>query len=695
MRFAPSVAYEFSDKFRAGFLGIQISYATLEMQMPCSLNPLAMQGDTGVGMTFGQMFAAASVDGGLGYSEVTAYADMSDAATAIGFGGTAGFQYDLSENNTFGFSYTSETNLTFDGEVSMDMNAKFGNAFGRMVAGAMAMDSTLSQLEAMHNVNLQLDGMNIDTLSTMQDSYHAEIDFAWPQQIGTGVAFQVSDDLLIGVDVGWINWSATMESFKMSFTGGTNDNINTMMGTPDGNLELEMPLDWKDQTVIAIGAEYLVNERFALRGGFNYASNPVPDETVPLSALFQSCVGDNRLKTALILAYVFNMFTLTWKRVAVLVLAILFLPVHMITRGRRLPLPRKRVDERDTMFARLARKSGTSQYNDYYARRPEFKRVDDSLRRMTPLGQPGSKYYDENIAEQAEDLFDKIPAITVDQVKTRVLADRVRQAANRPSELKAIALELGAVAVGFTHIPEALIYSHHGRSDRNYGKPIQPELESGLVFLVEMDHEKMQHAPGAMVYRESALQYNRAAIIAKTLAAVLKMLGHQATPQFDGSYKVILPPLAEMAGLGEIGRNNILIADRYGSRVRIGAVTTDMQLPQSAPLDLGVQHFCTICKKCAVNCPSHSLSSGSKETIRGVKKWPTQTEKCVAYWRSVGSDCGICMAVCPYSHKTNLLHNSVRQVIRYNKWLRHLANWGDDLIYGKSWKISKLTGREM
>jgi long-chain fatty acid transport protein len=277
MRFAPSVAYNFSDNLRAG-LGLQVSYAMLEMQMPYSLPPSDLAGDTGFGMTFGQMFAAPMDQGGLGYDEVTAYADMSDAATGIGFSGVAGFQYDVNEDLTLGLSYTSQTDITFEGDATMDMNAQFGNAYELMVMGAMA--GGLSQPDAMNAVNTQLGGMGIDMSLGMADAYDAEIEFAWPQQFGVGAAFQATDDLLIGIDVGWINWSATMESFKMTFSGGTNDNINAMMGTPDGTIELEMPLEWDDQVVIAIGAEYMVNDRFAMRGGFNYASNPVPEETL-------------------------------------------------------------------------------------------------------------------------------------------------------------------------------------------------------------------------------------------------------------------------------------------------------------------------------------------------------------------------------------------------------------------------------
>ncbi len=279
MKFVPTVAYRFNDQLSAG-LGLQIGYATLEMAMPYSMNPLLMQGDTGMGMTFGQMFAAPTSSGGLGYSEVTAYADMSDGASAVGFGAQLGLQYRLNEKVTFGFGYTMQSDLTFEGDAAMDMTSQFGDAYEKMVMGAMMNDPGLTQQQAMDMVNTQLGMMGINPALGMEDSYDAEIEFSWPQQLAFGVALNPSEKLTIGLDISWINWSATMDKFEMSFTGGSNSNINTMMGTPNGDLNLEMPLDWDDQVVIGIGAEYWATGKLALRGGFNYASNPVPEETL-------------------------------------------------------------------------------------------------------------------------------------------------------------------------------------------------------------------------------------------------------------------------------------------------------------------------------------------------------------------------------------------------------------------------------
>jgi Pyruvate/2-oxoacid:ferredoxin oxidoreductase delta subunit len=382
------------------------------------------------------------------------------------------------------------------------------------------------------------------------------------------------------------------------------------------------------------------------------------------------------------------MALLTLKRLSWLALAAVFFPADLFKKRPRIPLPNQRFDERDAMFSRLARKPDTPQYEDYYNRHPELTRVDDRLRGMTRLAQPGSRYFKPELAQPVQSLFDHIPDIAVDRSHVSVLVKRVRSARNKPEELRLITLELGAVGAGFTNVPDSLRYSHLGRTDERYGNTPDGTLRHGLIFLVEMDYQRMQQAPKMIALYESARQYHIAAVIAKTLAAVLDELGYDTEAQYDECYSVIMPPLAVLAGLGELGRNNILIADKYGSRVRIGAVLTNMNLPQSPTIDLGVEHFCSICKKCATTCPSKSLNIDEKEEVRGIRLWSTNVERCSAYWRLSGSDCGICMAVCPYSHKSNVLHHSVRFMIRLSPWMRHLAKWADDLIYGKTWKVT-------
>jgi reductive dehalogenase len=208
---------------------------------------------------------------------------------------------------------------------------------------------------------------------------------------------------------------------------------------------------------------------------------------------------------------------------------------------------------------------------------------------------------------------------------------------------------------------------------------------SVVVFLVEMDHDTMRRAPKAEVLRESARRYHQAAAISFTVAAFLQQAGHAARAHYDAHYDVILPPLAVRAGLGELGRHNLLIADRFGTRVRIGAVSTTAPLVHDQPVALGARRFCEVCMKCARDCPSRALSDGPRVTVRGVEKWTTDVERCYGYWRSVGTDCGICMATCPFSHRDDRFHASVRWLVRRLPVAHRFLRWCDDLIYGRGW----------
>jgi len=168
------------------------------------------------------------------------------------------------------------------------------------------------------------------------------------------------------------------------------------------------------------------------------------------------------------------------------------------------------------------------------------------------------------------------------------------------------------------------------------------------------------------------------------LAKFIRDMGYPARAHISGSnYQIMLPPVGYDAGLGELGRMNYLISKKFDARIRLGAVTTDLPLIPDKPIYLGVQDFCEKCNKCAVNCPSGAIGKGEKNEIRGVEKWELNVEQCYRYWRILGTDCGLCMKVCPFSHPNNFVHNIIRMGIRNSAFARKVSVWGDDLIYGK------------
>ena len=124
-----------------------------------------------------------------------------------------------------------------------------------------------------------------------------------------------------------------------------------------------------------------------------------------------------------------------------------------------------------------------------------------------------------------------------------------------------------------------------------------------------------------------------------------------------------------------------MISPEYGPRLRILIVTTNLPLIYDKPISFGVQHFCTFCKNCANSCPSASIEKGDKKVHQGVKKWQSNQESCYRFWRTQGTDCAVCIKVCPYSHPNTLMHNIIRWLIKRNNLTRRILFWGDRFFY--------------
>jgi len=346
--------------------------------------------------------------------------------------------------------------------------------------------------------------------------------------------------------------------------------------------------------------------------------------------------------------------------------------------------PTRRVDERDIMFSRGRLVPGSAEYEAYYRMRPQNRLGDDHTRAL-----PGLLSLDTQLAEPlsfaaAEASFDLTDAVR-HHVDGEIAEQRVERTAEQwTAVLKDLARSYGAVHVGVTELRPYHVYSHVGRGTGDYGEAVNLDHRWALAFSVEMDHRRISKAPEAPVVEESARQYVEGAKIALILASWIRRLGYPARAHIDGNYRVIAPLVARDAGLGEIGRMGILMTPKLGPRVRLGVVTTDLPLIADEPGDeVSVIDFCTICRKCATNCPVAAISFDERTPVDDGLRWAIDAETCFRYWNVVGTDCATCVRVCPYSHPDNLAHNMVRWAIKRSASARRALLWLDDLFYGK------------
>jgi ferredoxin len=421
-----------------------------------------------------------------------------------------------------------------------------------------------------------------------------------------------------------------------------------------------------------------------LFGGFCWLSHKEGERRATKVAFWLALIGGGFFVFATILSYLVQAVILGLVLfLGVTATLLFFLPIGRVEKKN--DTPSQRFDERRIMFARARLQPGSPEYKNYYSLHPDDLASDERFRALPGLLSLEAKFANPFHFAATDGSFELTEALreavdgqpNLNQRNSHSIEEMTRY-------IKGLTHYFGASDIGVTELRPYHVYSHTGRGSGIYGEAIKIEHTHAIALTVEMDFEMVGTAPKSTLTMESARQYVEAARVAIQLANAIRNLGYAARAHIDGNYQVIAPLVARDAGLGEIGRMTLLMTPKEGPRVRLGVVTTDMPLiPTLSHPNFSVIDFCNICKKCAENCPSKSIPMGERQRIDGAWRWKLDEETCFRYWNAVGTDCGRCMAVCPYSHPDNLAHNFVRWGIQRSGAFRRFALWMDDLFYGK------------
>lgn len=98
--------------------------------------------------------------------------------------------------------------------------------------------------------------------------------------------------------------------------------------------------------------------------------------------------------------------------------------------------------------------------------------------------------------------------------------------------------------------------------------------------------------------------------------------------------------VARAAGLGWIGRNNLLVNERFGSRIRLVTVLTDLPLPVDAPSS----KECRSCRACLSVCPAGAIKE-RREDFDHIKCY----EQLKVFSKTLHFShhiCGVCVKAC-------------------------------------------------
>jgi len=343
-----------------------------------------------------------------------------------------------------------------------------------------------------------------------------------------------------------------------------------------------------------------------------------------------------------------------------------------------------RFDRRRSIFFRHRVEQGTEEHDALYEAFPELKDEDEeSRRRIAETRTKDSKFDAANVTGG--------PLRQGIMSASRPLAELSRPEAAAevveisPEELtrkvKALALHLGAGDVGVAEARPWYFYANPDGEEEFSG--VRDGHTRVVAMAFEMQKNLVDAAPHSPIIIETMTRYAEGAFVSVQVASFLAAMGYKATANHISNYEMLMVPPAIDAGLGELGRSGFLMSRKFGPRCRLAAVTTTAPLVVDSPVDIGAQEFCRVCFKCAVTCPSRSIPDGEKTVVRGVRKWQLDDCTCHEFWQKVGTDCGICMRNCPYSHPKRLVHRIGALATRSSPIARRLLAWADDLVYGK------------
>jgi epoxyqueuosine reductase len=206
-------------------------------------------------------------------------------------------------------------------------------------------------------------------------------------------------------------------------------------------------------------------------------------------------------------------------------------------------------------------------------------------------------------------------------------------------EIKETALDLGASSIGYTKLPPRWVFQD---------KAVL--YDNAIVLSMEMDKTGIDSAPSLACMKTVMETYRDLGRISNQLAARLRELGYGAHAGHPLMGLALYPPLAQMAGLGWMGLNGIIITPEHGPRVRLAAVFTSIK---NLPFNEGNDHewvaaYCENCRICIKKCPPGALY-GAPIDHRDGRFTYVENGLCFPYFNEYHG-CSVCVAVCPFNH---------------------------------------------
>lgn len=158
---------------------------------------------------------------------------LASGVDSWGIGGRLGLVYKATPDTTLGASYT------------------FKSAMGDMEGNATltAVDAVAGQIPLSGKIKI--------------------IDFQMPAHLELGFSHRVNPQWTVAADLSQVFWKSVMENINVAFVADNGLNVNILL-----------PQDYKNQTILALGTAYQLDDNWTLRGGLRFATEALRSSTL-------------------------------------------------------------------------------------------------------------------------------------------------------------------------------------------------------------------------------------------------------------------------------------------------------------------------------------------------------------------------------------------------------------------------------
>ena len=180
-----------------------------------------------------------------------------------------GLAYEVNDWLSLGFAFRIGIGILEIDSTKNPSDAQFsGTGIGAGASAGLLLrptDSLRIGLTYRTSMTAHIKGDGIALVSPPEETaLEVRSDQKWPQSAAGGIAYQVSDSLLLATQVDWIDWSR----------------IQDLVFELDPVLERVEPTDFDDSLSLHVGGEFAATDAIDARAGYTFETGVIPDRTM-------------------------------------------------------------------------------------------------------------------------------------------------------------------------------------------------------------------------------------------------------------------------------------------------------------------------------------------------------------------------------------------------------------------------------